>query len=404
MTPWAPSVTPEGHLGHLQTDFIQRIRDLYPGLKDRPTEFYEQKVSENLFCPFTIKLPRRLKTELQNTITAFERLRSTLLMGPGGKNQGEFPNPGHPCIMNSFDFHLDSHGRLKLIEINTNASFLVLGHELYNLRGLKAPFEYGPSHLRQDITHELALWSQVKNRPAPKHPKVTIIDEKPEEQRLFMEFLVAQEWLRAEGFETHIRDVPDAMMDRPDFIYNRSTDFLLSQPSAAPLKASYLAGEVCLSPNPFEYLLMADKDRLIEWSKPGFLESLNLPKDVFDPVRSALLKAFDRSTLSADELWAQRKNLFFKPKREYGSKKAFRGASVSRKVFLDLMTADPIAQEYVPAPEVIFETPSGSQTFKYDLRCHAYDGRIQGLVARVYQGQVTNLRTEFGGFAAVAFE
>ncbi len=38
---------------------------------------------------------------------------------------------------------------------------------------------------------------------------------------------------------------------------------------------------------------------------------------------------------------------------------------------------------------------------KFDVRNYVYDGAVQWLAARVYQGQVTNFRTPEGGFAAV---
>jgi hypothetical protein len=41
------------------------------------------------------------------------------------------------------------------------------------------------------------------------------------------------------------------------------------------------------------------------------------------------------------------------------------------------------------------------QSLKYDVRCYVYDGRIQLVAARLYQGQTTNFRTPGGGFALV---
>ena len=55
-------------------------------------------------------------------------------------------------------------------------------------------------------------------------------------------------------------------------------------------------------------------------------------------------------------------------------------------------------QRLAPPPTV--EVP-GYGEMKYDLRLFAYRGRILGVTARLYRGQVTNLRTEGGGFARV---
>jgi len=38
---------------------------------------------------------------------------------------------------------------------------------------------------------------------------------------------------------------------------------------------------------------------------------------------------------------------------------------------------------------------------KYDVRVYTYAGEILGLMARFYQGQTTNFRTEHGGLASV---
>ena len=41
------------------------------------------------------------------------------------------------------------------------------------------------------------------------------------------------------------------------------------------------------------------------------------------------------------------------------------------------------------------------QSLKYDVRCYVYDGAIQLIAARLYQGQTTNFRTPGGGFAQI---
>ena len=38
---------------------------------------------------------------------------------------------------------------------------------------------------------------------------------------------------------------------------------------------------------------------------------------------------------------------------------------------------------------------------KSDVRCYVYDGQVQLIAARLYQGQTTNFRTANGGFAQV---
>jgi hypothetical protein len=43
----------------------------------------------------------------------------------------------------------------------------------------------------------------------------------------------------------------------------------------------------------------------------------------------------------------------------------------------------------------------GDDPMKTDLRLFAYRDQLLGVTARLYRGQVTNLRTPGGGFAAV---
>lgn len=41
------------------------------------------------------------------------------------------------------------------------------------------------------------------------------------------------------------------------------------------------------------------------------------------------------------------------------------------------------------------------QQLKFDVRNYVYDGAVQWVAARLYQGQTTNFRTPGGGFAPV---
>jgi hypothetical protein len=48
--------------------------------------------------------------------------------------------------------------------------------------------------------------------------------------------------------------------------------------------------------------------------------------------------------------------------------------------------------------------PAAPQPMKFDLRNYVYDGTVQWVAARLYQGQTTNFRTPGGGFAPVFSE
>jgi len=44
------------------------------------------------------------------------------------------------------------------------------------------------------------------------------------------------------------------------------------------------------------------------------------------------------------------------------------------------------------------------QSRKVDIRNYTYEGEVQLIAARLYQGQTTNFRTPGGGFAPVSFD
>ena len=53
-----------------------------------------------------------------------------------------------------------------------------------------------------------------------------------------------------------------------------------------------------------------------------------------------------------------------------------------------------------PGERVVADMPQ-PQVLKFDLREYVYNGRVQSVAARMYQGQTTNFRTPGGGFAPV---
>jgi hypothetical protein len=385
---------------NLKAEFISQLEKSYEGLKAQPLS---PLISENLISPFHIELPADILKQARDIVAAAFSLREKSAYIQHYQNElrkAGIQDPGNKSVVMSYDFHINEDNELKLIEINTNAAFLLLGYEMYEMRSLPVPVrDFSRDEIRRMILRELAL--QNKNIP---EPSVVITDEDPSGQRLYIEFLAYNELFKSFGWRSDIRDVRDVFSGaRPDFIYNRSTDFLLREPQSAALREKFLNRDVCLSPNPFEYLLLADKQRLIDWCAPGFLESMDLSTAETAALKRMLPLSYDVTLEAREELWAQRKKLFFKPKRAFGSKQSYRGASISRKHFDDFCGAEMIAQEYVAAPEKAFSTPDGEQNYKYDLRCYAYQGRLQMIVARLYQGQVTNLRTPGGGFACVLF-
>ena len=123
------------------------------------------------------------------------------------------------------------------------------------------------------------------------------------------------------------------------------------------------------------------------------------------PLREVLVESVPRTEVvdaaDADRLWQARRGLFFKPVAGYGSRAAYRGDKLTRRVWQEIVDGEYVAQALVAPGERRVATDDGSTVLKFDLRAYAYDGAVQWLAARLYQGQTTNFRTPGGGFAPV---
>jgi len=192
---------------------------------------------------------------------------------------------------------------------------------------------------------------------------------------------------------------------KADLVYNRSTDFYFEAESSASLREAHLKNLACITPNPHEYWLLADKERLIQFGSDSFWNKIGGSGADREAISKVLIPTFEKSQFaSTDEIWEQRKTLFFKPKRSHGGKSVYRGESVSRKVFERLMLEDILIQKFQPAQKFPTDDErSVLNNWKFDVRFYVYQDRIQMCVARAYQGQVTNFASPLGGFTFVQF-
>jgi len=309
-----------------------------------------------------------------------------------------------------FDFHLSADGP-KLIEINTNAG----GGFLAAMLGDAALACCGSAAGRgQDLPRfeQRALDMLVEEWHLAGHPgrprAIAVVDESPDSQYLHPEFLLAQNALRRAGMaaviaspgELHLRGgVLHARGEPVDLVYNRLTDFALDAPEHRALREAYLGGNAVVTPNPRAHALYADKRLLGLLGDAAWLRGAGL-----DPALADLLGAVVPATAvvrSEDgaRLWQERRTLFFKPFAGYGSRGAYRGDKLTRRVFEEILRGGYVAQSLVPPGERV---PAEDGTpLKFDVRNFAYGGEVQLLAARLWQGQTTNFRTENGGFAPV---
>lgn len=359
-------------------------------------------IYEGMFSPFHINISEKTFSQAKNFIqTIFsirqnEKYKNWMQSEISQKNLSD---PGNHSVFMSYDFHVTQDEDVKLIEVNTNAAFLGLGYYIHKALNYPLPVsDFEIAEIKKNIEDEL---KKFRNDNSAQVKSIAIIDENPSEQKLYLEFLLFQALFRKWGWQADILDYRDENLANYDVIYNRHTDFYFDQPQSDFLLKLFNSKKVCFSPNPYEYLLLADKKRMIEWRHSEFFNQMNLN----DAERNLILQVVPESYLvkneSTDKVWNDRKKMFFKPVNSFGSKQSYKGANISKKVFEDILKGDFIAQEYVPAPEQEYVTPNGTEKFKFDLRCYAYEGRMQMIIARLYQGQVTNSKTPYGGFGLV---
>lgn len=110
-----------------------------------------------------------------------------------------------------------------------------------------------------------------------------------------------------------------------------------------------------------------------------------------------ILQAVPRTVIltrqNATQLWAERKAMFFKPMRGYGSKAVYRGDKISRGVFEEIVNGEYVAQAFAPPSERMMRVEGKSASRKVDVRIYAYSGRALLAAVRLHQGQITNFRT-----------
>ncbi|WP_041836035.1 hypothetical protein [Diaphorobacter sp. ED-3] len=322
---------------------------------------------------------------------------------------------GSQGVFFGYDFHLDQD-RLGLIEINTNAGGAMLNAVLARAQRsccqavhAMVPGRAGVTTFEQRLVDMFRREWRLAGHSRPL-VSIAIVDEAPQQQYLYPEFLLFRQLFERHGLQAIIVD-PSELACRHgrlwhgelaiDVVYNRVTDFYLDLPANAVLRQAWLEQVAVLTPHPTAHALYADKRRLALFSDDGALRELG----VADDDRKVLLANVPRTEVvdeaHGDRLWAARRSLFFKPAAGFGSRAAYRGDKLTRRVWQEIMTGAYVAQALVPPGERVIANTEGLQSMKFDLRAYAYAGDVQWVAARVYQGQTTNFRQPGSGFAPV---
>ena len=318
-------------------------------------------------------------------------------------------------VFYGYDFHIDQ-GRLGLIEVNTNAGGAMLNAVLARAqRACCAAMEAMVPTLVHVAAFEQRIVDMFRNEwhlagRTRALASIAIVDEAPESQYLYPEFLLFQQLFERHGLRAVIAG-PAALEWREgtlwhgdlaiDLVYNRLTDFYFEQPESAALHEAYVHQGAVVTPSPQAHALYANKRHLALFSDAARLQALGAPAATQQVLLAHVPHTEVVDAADADRLWDARRGLFFKPVAGFGSRAAYRGDKLTRRVWQDILAGDYVAQAIIAPGERMLDEHDASKAMKFDLRAYAYDGDVQWVAARLYQGQTTNFRTPGGGFAPV---
>lgn len=316
-------------------------------------------------------------------------------------------------VFMGYDFHLGADGP-KLIEVNTNAGGAFLNAVLARAQRaccaeVEAGFDLNRTDAFDATVIEMFRSEWHRQRGGGELRRIAIVDDRPGEQYLHPEFVLARQLFLRAGIDAVIADpselsysagVLKADGKNIDLVYNRLVDFSLELPEHQAIRQAYEDGAVVVTPNPHNHALLADKRNLILLSDSEALARWGLGAgDV------AALAGVPKTRLvtpeNADALWAERKGLFFKPTSGHGGKAVYRGDKVTKGVWADIIRGSYVAQSFAPPGERMIELDGERVPRKMDVRLYTYGGEVLLAAARLYQGQTTNFRTPGGGFAPV---
>ncbi len=380
--------------------------------EERPYLFAESAVFVSDSC---IKKQRDIIAAVENVISLPAYQEHVLAYAPGA---AKFMPKAHSVFF-GYDFHLSAEGP-QLIEINTNAGGALLNAIVARTQKLCA--DLTTEKLLAQITCasgadnpeqafiDMFLTEWRAERGQQPLSSIAIVDENPQNQYMLPEFILFKNLFEQNNINAVICDPSELVFRdqalwyenrRIDLVYNRLTDFGLEAAAHQPLLEAYLANAAVVTPHPRAHALYADKRNLALLTDEAALLELG----VDEKTRAVLLTGIAHTALvnpgDAETLWAARKHLFFKPAKGYGSKAAYRGDKLTRRVFTEILQNDYVAQTLVQPSERQLEIENKIVDFKLDLRHYVYQGRTQLISARLYQGQTTNFRTPGGGFAQV---
>ncbi|MDO8906047.1 hypothetical protein [Hydrogenophaga sp.] len=404
----------------LQPERLREQLETHPALKGLVAQLAQSH--PHLFSSTAVFVDASTGQQLAKTVRALERV----IARPQWQTRAIAQAPsiarldwGPSGVFMGYDFHLSAQGP-RLIEINSNAGGAILNAALARAHracceAFDEIFKAPETPKAQDDTFVSMFEAEWRSQRAERSLRnIVIVDDSPAQQYLAPEFEMVRGLLAAHGLLAVIADPgelqwrdgslwhPALPRDMPvDMVYSRLTDFYLQADEHAALRIAYEAGAVVVTPHPRTHALYADKRNLITLSDAPLLASWGIDTDSLAVLAQSVPTTRLVTTENAETLWAQRRSLFFKPSAGFGSRAAYRGDKLTRRVWGDILSGSYVAQTMVPPSERLVWVDGETKRLKVDLRAYTYRGEVQLLAARTWSGQTTNFRTEGGGFSPV---
>lgn len=416
VTPSAEALNAHCHCRTLDRERLLRVIDAEAGLAGLGERLSQSH--PHLYSATTVFISGDVAARIAAAIASIERVIA--LPAYQARALARAPeiaaiDHGPRGVLMGYDFHLSPQGP-RLIEINTNAGGLLLNLALARAQaaccaGLRDASMAGLplERIEAEVVAMFRAEWRARRGEAPLRT-LAIIDDDPEAQYLAPEFVLFRQLFAQAGIDALIADARElewrderlwAGGRAIDLCYNRATDFYLDDPAHAALRAAYQNGAVVLTPHPRAHALHADKRNLVLLGDDARLAALGASSADRALLGSVVPATREVVQEDAEALWADRRHWFFKPAASYGSKAAYRGDKLTRRVWTEIQAGGFIAQQLVPPGERVVELDGQVSDLKFDLRAYTYASRILLLAARIYRGQTTNFRTPGGGFAPV---
>lgn len=133
--------------------------------------------------------------------------------------------------------------------------------------------------------------------------------------------------------------------------------------------------------------MYADKRNLDVLTDASQLRAWGVANAVATTLLTGIPRTQTVNSANADQLWSNRRKLFFKLATGYGRRAAYRGEKLTRRVWEEILTSNYVAQAFEPPSERVIRDAASPLALKLDLHNYVYDGVVRLLAARLHAGR-----------------